>query len=73
MRTFGEPPPPPTFFERLKQGLAKKGGLSDSLVGLFTRRKLDAETLAELEETLIRADLPLSPNHRQRNVPRRPS
>jgi fused signal recognition particle receptor len=57
MRTFGEPPPPPTFFERLKQGLAKKGGLSDSLVGLFTRRKLDTETLAELEETLIRADL----------------
>ena len=57
MRTFGEPPPPPTFFERLKQGLAKKGGLSDSLVGLFTRRKLDADTLAELEEALIRADL----------------
>jgi fused signal recognition particle receptor len=57
MRTFGEPPPPPTFFERLKQGLARKGGLSDSLVGLFTRKKLDAETLAELEEALIRADL----------------
>ena len=57
MRTFGEPPPPPTFFERLKQGLAKKGGLSDSLVGLFTRKKLDAATLAELEEALIRADL----------------
>ena len=57
MRTFGEPPPPPTFFERLKQGLARKGGLSDSLVGLFTRKKLDAGTLAELEEALIRADL----------------
>jgi len=57
MRNFGEPPPPPGFFDRLKQGLAKKGGLSDSLVGLFTRSKLDAATLAELEEALIRADL----------------
>jgi len=54
---FGEPPPPPGFFDRLKQGLAKQGGLSDSLVGLFTRKKLDAATLAELEEALIRADL----------------
>jgi fused signal recognition particle receptor len=43
--------------ERLKTGLAKKGGLSDSLVGLFTRSKLDAATLAALEEALIGADL----------------
>jgi fused signal recognition particle receptor len=57
MRTFGEPPPPPTFFERLKSGLSKKGSLSDSLVGLFTRKKLDTTTLAELEDALIRADL----------------
>jgi fused signal recognition particle receptor len=57
MRTFGEPPPPPTFFERLKSGLSKKGSLSDSLIGLFTRRKLDTATLAELEDALIRADL----------------
>ncbi len=57
MKSFGQTPAPPGFFARLKQGLAKKGGLSDSLVGLFTRRKLDAATLAELEEALIRADL----------------
>jgi len=57
MKTFGMEPPPPTFMERLKAGLTKKGSLSDSLVGLFTRRKLDADTLAELEEALIRADL----------------
>jgi fused signal recognition particle receptor len=57
MRTFGEPPPPPTFLERLKSGLSKKGSLSDSLVGLFTRKKLDTATLAELEDALIRADL----------------
>jgi fused signal recognition particle receptor len=57
MKTFGMEPPPPTFLERLKSGLTKKGSLSDSLVGIFTRRKLDAATLGELEEALIRADL----------------
>lgn len=58
MRTFGEAPPPPTVFERLKEGLSRSsGGLSDSLAGVFTRKKLDAQTVAELEEALIRADL----------------
>ncbi|HUJ04073.1 MAG TPA: signal recognition particle-docking protein FtsY [Rhizomicrobium sp.] len=58
MRTFGEAPPPPTFFERLKEGLSRStGGLSDNLAGVFTHRKLDAETIKELEEALIRADL----------------
>jgi len=57
MKTFGMEPPPPTFMERLKAGLSKKGSLSDSLIGVLTRRRLDAATLAELEEALIRADL----------------
>ena len=58
MRTFGEAPPPPTAWERLKEGMSRSsGGLSDSLVGVFTRRKLDAQTLEELEEALVRADL----------------
>ncbi len=57
MKTFGMEPPPPSFMERLKAGLSKKGSLSDSLIGVFTRRKLDTATLAELEEALIRADL----------------
>jgi fused signal recognition particle receptor len=58
MRDFGEAPPPPTFFERLKEGLSKStAGLSDSLTGIFTKRKLDAATIGELEEALIRADL----------------
>jgi fused signal recognition particle receptor len=52
MRTFGEAPPPPTFFERLKSGLAKTG-LGEVLI----KKKLDAETIAELEEALIRADM----------------
>ena len=52
MRTFGEAPPPPTFFDRLKTGLAKTG-----LGEILTKKKLDAATLAELEEALIRADM----------------
>src|SRR4029078_6849287 len=52
MRTFGEAPPPPTFFDRLKSGLAKTG-----LEDILTKKKLDAETIAELEEALIRADM----------------
>jgi len=52
MRTFGEAPPPPTFFDRLKSGLAKTG-----LGEILTKRKLDAETIAELEENFIRADM----------------
>ena len=56
MRTFGEAPPPPTFFERLKEGLAKSAdalGLAEILI----KKKLDADTVAALEEALIRADL----------------
>jgi len=58
MRTFGEAPPPPTLFERLQQGLSRSSaGLSDNLIGLFTKKRLDAGTVAELEEALIRADM----------------
>jgi fused signal recognition particle receptor len=52
MRSFGEAPPPPTFFERLKTGLTKTG-----LGAVLTKKKLDAEAVAELEEALIRADI----------------
>lgn len=48
----------PGFFARLKQGLAKSAGaLGESLTGIFTKRKLDAQTIGELEEALVRADL----------------
>ncbi len=60
MRTFGEAPPPPTFFERLKEGLAKSAdslGLADILV----KKKLDADTVEALETALIRADLGVKP------------
>ena len=58
MRDFGEAPPPETFFERLKSGLARStGGLTDSISGIFTKTKLDAATIGELEEALIAADI----------------
>ena len=52
MRTFGAAPPPPTFFDRLKSGLAKTG-----LGEILIKKKLDAAAVAELEEALIRADM----------------
>ena len=56
MRQFGEAPPPLTFFEKLKEGLAKSAG-SLGLADILVKKKLDADTVAALEEALIRADL----------------
>lgn len=55
MRTFGEAPPPLTLFERLKEGLSKSKGTL-GLANVLLQKKLDAATIAELEEALIRAD-----------------
>jgi fused signal recognition particle receptor len=64
-----EPPvtPPPQvevpakkqgWFQRLKAGLTKTSAkLSEDITGIFTKRKLDADTLQELEDLLIQADL----------------
>ena len=49
---------PKGWLQRLKQGLAKTSTkLSDGITGLFTKRKLDAATLDDLEDLLIQADL----------------
>src|SRR4029079_17539188 len=43
---------------RLKQGLGKTSAkLSDGITGIFTKKKLGAATLDELEDLLIEADL----------------
>jgi fused signal recognition particle receptor len=48
----------PGFFSRLAQGLKRSSTqLSDSVTSIFTKRKLDAEALEELEDALIAADL----------------
>jgi fused signal recognition particle receptor len=61
-----EPPPPVVhapparlgWFERLKQGMAKTSSrLTEGITGLVTKKKLDGDTLDELEEVLLAADL----------------
>ena len=50
--------PKPGFFARLTAGLSRSAeALSDSITGIFLDRPLDAETLEELKEALVRADL----------------
>ena len=52
------PAPPRKWFERLRQGMAKSSkSLTSGITDIFTKRRLDAATLEELEEVLIRADL----------------
>jgi fused signal recognition particle receptor len=55
MRQFGEAPQAPTFFERLKAGLSKSAGTLG--LDVLVKKKLDAQTLIEIEEAMIRADL----------------
>lgn len=46
------------FFQRLKDGLKRStSAIADGVTGIFTKKKLDAESLEALEEVLIRADL----------------
>jgi fused signal recognition particle receptor len=46
------------WFNRLKDGLTKSSrSLTGSISAIFTKRRLDAETLEELEDVLIQADL----------------
>ena len=46
------------WFSRLTDGLSKSSSrLGDGVAGIFTKKKLDAETIEELEELLITADL----------------
>jgi fused signal recognition particle receptor len=46
------------WFTRLASGLKRSSDqLSGSITGIFTKRKLDAATLDELEDVLIQADL----------------
>lgn len=46
------------FFERLKEGLTKtRKGFIEKVESLFTGRKIDEESLLELEEILITADV----------------
>jgi fused signal recognition particle receptor len=49
------------WFARLKDGLSKSSkSIGGSITAIFTKRKLDKETLQDLEDTLIQADLGLA-------------
>jgi fused signal recognition particle receptor len=47
-----------SWLQRLKRGLGRSSAkLGEGIVGIFTKRRLDDETLDELEELLIQADM----------------
>ncbi|OJF89819.1 signal recognition particle-docking protein FtsY [Pararhizobium antarcticum] len=49
-----------TWYQRLRQGLARTSSqLTGQITALFTKRKLDEDTLQDLEDLLIQADLGL--------------
>ena len=49
---------PRGWFQRLKAGLGKTSSkLSDGITGIFTKRKLDAETLDDFEDLLVQSDI----------------
>ncbi len=70
-KSVAAPPPPSTalepepaaqpkrnWFDRLRSGLSKTSNkLTEGITGVFTKRKLDAAMLEELEDLLIQADL----------------
>jgi fused signal recognition particle receptor len=52
------PAPRLSWYQRLSQGLSRSSReLRDSISGVFTKRKLDEDTLQDLEDVLLRADL----------------
>ncbi|WP_217574387.1 signal recognition particle-docking protein FtsY [Mesorhizobium sp. GbtcB19] len=47
-----------SWFQRMREGLARSSReLTGNIAGVFTKRKLDDDTLQDLEDVLIRADL----------------
>nr|WP_316858426.1 signal recognition particle-docking protein FtsY [uncultured Cohaesibacter sp.] len=47
-----------SWFERLRRGLARSSGaLGEGISSIFTKRKLDDDSLQDLEDILIQADL----------------
>jgi fused signal recognition particle receptor len=60
--TAEEPEKKRGWLSRLKAGLKRSAGaISEGIVGIFTKRRLDDAALAELEELLIAADLGVGP------------
>jgi fused signal recognition particle receptor len=70
----GKTPQPPepkkrSWFAELRKGLARSSSaLSHGLAGALTKRKLDEDTLDQLEEVLIKADLGVAMAGRIRDI-----
>ena len=59
------PAPKKSFWRRLSEGLSRtSSSLTTGITELFTKRKLDAATLEDLEDILIQADLGLESSAR---------
>ncbi len=55
-----EVPEKKSLFKRMKDGLTRSTrAMSDGVTGIFTKRKLDGETLQDLEDLLVTSDLGL--------------
>ncbi len=77
-RSSPEPSQPPSqpatenrrgWFAELRKGLARSSSaLSENLAGALTKRKLDEDTLDQIEEVLIKADLGVAMAGRIRDV-----
>jgi fused signal recognition particle receptor len=60
-----EPVQPKGWLSRLTKGLSKSSkSITTSITSIFTKRKLDASTLEELEDVLIQADLGIAVSER---------
>ncbi|HMK41911.1 MAG TPA: signal recognition particle-docking protein FtsY [Methyloceanibacter sp.] len=63
------PEPKRSWFAELRKGLARSSSaLSDNLASALTKRKLDEDTLDQLEEVLIKADLGVAMAGRIREI-----
>ena len=59
------PAPKRSWWQRLRGGLARSSSaISQGIADVFTKRKLDAGMLEDLEDVLIRADLGIATAHR---------
>ena len=60
VETTSETPEKKSLFKRMKEGLTRSTrAMSDGVTGIFTKSKLDSETLQDLEDLLVTSDLGL--------------
>jgi len=64
-----EPPPKRTWWSRLTGGLSRSSAaIGQGITNIFSKRKLDAEALDDLEDILIQADLGVAAASRVRDA-----